>query len=282
MTKKLFNNEIKALGQKMSLKSKVNFVGSASIKRSIYYTDYNLFESVENTSDSVIYNHFVSLFNVIKASPHAVISDFKLGHDERGVPLRWDYEDIHNGVNNGVSFGDALMQKGMIKIDVVAFVGYRFVEISEVYDIKKEGTPDRQDVIKDILTDYKELVHDNNYMKALKRLYSIIQLEDTNDKRLETIVTYFNSPIGLLYRCKSDLETILLILNYRKFNITDVKRSLQVIKEQISAFPVENIIEKISSMKNKGDMKQPLEKQIGKIKDFVNRDAKRFVAVHKL
>ena len=62
----------------MSLESKINIVGSASVKRSIYYSDYDLFERVSGKSETVILNHFVSLFNIIKASDNVVITDFKL------------------------------------------------------------------------------------------------------------------------------------------------------------------------------------------------------------
>ena len=41
---KLFNNKVSQIGSIMSLESKVNVVGSASIQRSTYYSDYDLFE----------------------------------------------------------------------------------------------------------------------------------------------------------------------------------------------------------------------------------------------
>ena len=116
---KLFNNNITKLGQKVSLESKINIVGIASVKRSIYYSDYDLFERVSGKSETVILNDFVSLFNIIKSSPNVVITDFKLGHDEKNNPLRWDFSDIHKGINNGFKFEDALKMKGIIKIDLV-------------------------------------------------------------------------------------------------------------------------------------------------------------------
>jgi hypothetical protein len=76
---KQFNNKILDLGKKMSIESKVNIVGSANIKRSIYYSDYDLFEKVNNKSPQLIYNHFRSLFEIIKSSDNSIITDFKLG-----------------------------------------------------------------------------------------------------------------------------------------------------------------------------------------------------------
>jgi hypothetical protein len=296
---KSINNNIQNISKIMSLESKVNVVGSASIKRSIYYSDYDLFESVNNRTPDTIYSHFLGVFNLIKSSPNAVITDFKLGtskntriaHDSGSAerfdkPLRWDLNEIHHKENNGVSFEEALKQKGIIKMDVVALVGSRFVEITEVYNIKIKGTSNmdysKEKVIKDILEEYKEMVKDGNYMKSLKKMFSLVKLHDPNDKKLDVLMDYFNSPIGFLYRCKADLETILLILNYRKFDIIDIKNSLQVLKEQVSAFSVENNIEKISSLKSKEEMKEPLIKQIQKLKDFLNKDARKFIANRNL
>lgn len=283
---KLFNNKVSQIGSIMSLESKVNVVGSASIQRSIYYSDYDLFETIQNKTSSVILNHFRSVFNIIKSAPNTVISDFKCGSSPNGSPLRWDYSEIQSGVNNGVSFDEAIQQKGIIKLDIISYINGRFVEITEVYNVKMNGKSNmdytNEEVIKSITTDYKDEVKKLNFMKALKKMYSISKLINNKDPLLNILVSYFNSPIGLLYRCKADLETILTILSYNKFELKDIIESLQTLKEQISAFPVNNDIEKISRIKFKADMKTQLKKQIQNINDFVNRDAKKFISMNNL
>ena len=281
MNKKLYNNKIKAIGETMSVESKINVVGSAGIKRSLYYSDYDLFENVDNKSDRTIYNHFRSLFEIIKGSNYIVITDFKCGIDEDGEPLRWDYSDVMNNNNNGYTLEEAMTHKGMIKLDLVAFLNSRFIEISEVYNItlnkKSNMNYSKSEVLKELNSEYIDLVKDDNYMKALKRMFSIIKLNNPKDKKLDILINYFNSPIGLLYRCKADLETIAIILYYNKFSLDQVRDSLQMLKEVVSSFDVENNIEAISKLKSKLEMKKSLLKQIKKIKDFVNRDAKRFI-----
>lgn len=283
---KLFNNKVSQIGSIMSLESKVNVVGSASIQRSIYYSDYDLFETIQNKTSTVILNHFRSVFNIIKSAPNTVISDFKCGSSPNGSPLRWDYSEIQSGVNNGVSFDEAIQQKGIIKLDIISFINGRFVEITEVYNVKINGKSNmdytNEEVVKSITADYKDEVKKLNFMKALKKMYSISKLINNKDPLLDILVTYFNSPIGLLYRCKADLETILTILSYNKFELKDIIESLQTLKEQISAFPVNNDIEKISKIKLKADMKTQLKKQIQNINDFVNRDAKKFISMNNL
>ena len=283
---KLFNNKVSQIGSIMSLESKVNVVGSASIQRSIYYSDYDLFETIQNKTSTVILNHFRSVFNIIKSAPNTVISDFECRSSPNGSPLRWDYSEISSGVNNGVSFDEAIQQKGIIKLDIISFINGRFVEITEVYNVKINGKSNmdytNEEVVKSITADYKDEVKKLNFMKALKKMYSISKLINNKDPLLDILVTYFNSPIGLLYRCKADLETILTILSYNKFELKDIIESLQTLKEQISAFPVNNDIEKISKIKLKADMKTQLKKQIQNINDFVNRDAKKFISMNNL
>jgi hypothetical protein len=110
-------------------------------------------------------------------------------------------------------------------------------------------------------------------MKALKRRYSLLNLDNKNKVEREKLVDYFNSPIGLLNRCKSDLETMLTVIQSPKFDIDEIRNSLQTLKEQISAFPVENKLEEISKLKTKQNMKVPIYKQILRLKEFINKHA---------
>jgi hypothetical protein len=281
MNSKEINNNIKKIGKLISLESKINIVGSASVKRNLYYSDYDLFENVKSKSEQLIYNHFKAIFNIIKSSPNVVISDFKLGQNEKGDPLRWDYSDIMKGENNGVSFSDALKMESIIKLDIIIYINNRFVEVSEVYNIYLNGksnmTYSKNDVIKELINDYKELVNDGNYFKSMKRMYSIIKLNDDNDVRLNILVEYFNQPIGLLYRCKSDLETINIILHYNKFTLDQIRNSLQMLKEIVSAFPITNNLEAISKLTNKYKMKKELNKQIMIMKNYINKEAQKFL-----
>ena len=51
-----------------------------------------------------------------------------------------------------------------------------------------------------------EQIKEGNIMKALKRKYSLLNLDNKDKAVREKLIDYFNSPIGLLNRCKSDLE----------------------------------------------------------------------------
>ena len=51
MNEKQYNNNIKKIVKLMSMESKVNIVGSAKIKRNIYYSDYDSFEIVKGKNE---------------------------------------------------------------------------------------------------------------------------------------------------------------------------------------------------------------------------------------
>jgi hypothetical protein len=48
------------------MESKVNIVGSAKVKRTIYYSDYYSFSTVKGKNENMIYNHFRSVFEIIR------------------------------------------------------------------------------------------------------------------------------------------------------------------------------------------------------------------------
>jgi len=276
MNNKEYNNNIKKIAKLMSLESKVNIVGSAKIKRSIFYSDYDSFSTIKGKNENMIYNHFKSVFEIIGSSDNTIITDFKLG-EFKGKALRWDYEAIKRRENNGVTFDDAIKQKSMIKMDVVTLLNGRFIEITEVYNIYIDGESNFDysidNVRKELNDDMQEQIKEGNYMKALKRRYSLLNLDNKNKAERDKLIDYFNSPIGLLNRSKSDLETMLTVIQSKKFDIDEIRNSLQLLKEQISAFPVENNLEMISKLKTKQNMKVPIYKQILRLKEFINKHA---------
>jgi len=128
MDEKQYNKNITKIAKLMSLESKINIVGSAKIKRSIYYSDYESFSTVKGKNEKMIYNHFKSVFDIIGNSENTIITDFKLG-EFKDKALRWDYEAIKRRENNGITFEQALKQKSMIQMDVVTLLNGRFIEL---------------------------------------------------------------------------------------------------------------------------------------------------------
>ena len=57
------------------MESKVNIVGSTKIKRNLYYSDYDSFETVKAMNENMIYNHFKGVFEIIRNSENTIITD---------------------------------------------------------------------------------------------------------------------------------------------------------------------------------------------------------------
>jgi hypothetical protein len=249
---KQYNNNIKKIVELMSMESKINIVGSAKIKRNIYYSDYDSFMTVKGKTKNIIYNHFMSVFKIIKSVDNTIITDFKLGENSKGEPLRWTYEEIKRRENNGITFEDALKQKSIIKMDVVTLLNGRFIEISEVYNIYFDGESNSdysiENIRKELTDDMNEMIKEGNLMKALKRKYSLLNLDNKDKMIREKLIDYFNSPIGLFNRSKSDLETLLIVIESPKFDIDEIRNSLQMLKV-------------------------PIYKQINRLKMYINKHA---------
>ena len=160
MNEKQYNNNFKQIVKLMSMENKVSIVGSAKVKRNIYAADYDSFETVKGMNKNMIYNHFMSVFEIIRTSENTIITDFKLG-EFRGKALRWTYESIKRRENNGITFNDALKQKSMIKMDIITLLNGRFIEITEVYNIYIDGESNSDYSIENIR---KELTNDMNEM----------------------------------------------------------------------------------------------------------------------
>ena len=162
-------------------------------------------------------------------------------------------------------------------MDIVTLLKGRFIEITEVYNIFIDGESNfdysLDKVRKELTDDMNQQIKEGNIMKALKRKYSLLNLDNKDKMIREKFIDYFNSPIGLLNRCKSDLETLLIVIESPKFDIDEIRNSLQLLKESISAFPVENNLEEISKLKTNKLMKVPIYKQILRLKVYINKHA---------
>jgi hypothetical protein len=119
---------------------------------------------------------------------------------------------MKNDNNQGVTFAEALRHKSMIKLNIIALMSGRFIEITEEYNIYLDGvpffSPSLDDILDDITKDYSNEIREGNYIKASKRMFSVLKLKSEEPRKQDILLHYFNSPEGLVYRCKHDLETM--------------------------------------------------------------------------
>ena len=151
--------------------------------------------------------------------------------------LRWTRDDIINGYiklidNSEYSLEEALLDDTIIKLDIIIPVGDRFAEVSEMY-IYKQSTDNNKTITESLANDIEMYRHENS-MKSLKRLYSILELNNANDRRLPKLQDFFNSEYGLLNKCINDLSILLLLTEKHNVPFRQIISNIQMIKDNIS------------------------------------------------
>ena len=130
------------------------------------------------------------------------------------------------------SLEEALLDDTIIKLDIIIPVGDRFAEVSEMY-IYKQSTDNNKTITESLANDIEMYRHENS-MKSLKRLYSILELNNANDRRLPKLQEFFNSEYGLLNKCINDLSILLLLTEKHNVPFRQIVSNTQMIKDNIS------------------------------------------------
>ena len=278
------NTELKNIFSKMSISTRYKLVGSSSLLPNIFTTDYDLNDSFSKSGNVqenfhnlwVFFKHF---FRMCKKNKSLWITDFKCGMKDN-VPIRWSYEDIIKGEKENISFIEALQQKSRIKLDVIFRLNSEFVEISMIYYISVGDIKNFNDEEFETKTRVEELKRDiniytkeHNYIKVLKRKFSLFKLEDTKIQLQEKLLDFFNSAIGLLYKSVVDLKTIILLKEqiFRRVYSGDLFEFQQIIKQNLSIVDIPYIYSALD--RNKLSIKC-IDIIIKKLEKIINKECK--------
>lgn len=287
-----FNNNLLKVFNLLSISGHYNIVGSASLKKIYYNSDIDLNEQDNFKSFSSVYNKFRNIFKLAKENENLFITDFKCGLDNKHEPLRWSYENILKSAIGNKTFEDCLKEKSMIKLDMIYLLNGSFIEITEVYFIRigkyqnYDNNELNENIIKENLQkEFNEFVKDGLYFKALKRLFSILQLKKNISKNVfNKFINFFNSETGILYKTNADLNILISVIEntFRKPNIEDIKNNLQIIKQNL-AIQTEThkncsvIIDDICKLNKLNEMAIYIHKLSDYLSRVYNRNAKAFL-----
>ena len=275
-----FNTELTDTFAKMSISSKYKIVGSSNLLPTIYTTDIDLNDSFDaHTKDpekvySKIYDFFLHLFTEFKKNKNTYITDFKCGIN-KDEPIRWKYDII---LKNKDKFIKALKMKSRIKLDVVYHLNNEFIEVSMIYYIKvgkyqnyTEDEFSKENIIKELNKDIILYSKEKNYLKVLKRKFSLFRQKETKLPLQNKLLEFFNSPVGSMYKSVGDLKTILLLheQDFRKVSNDDLYKFQQIIKTNLNMFNLPAIFKMLD--KPKLSVKQ-IENIIKKLITIINKD----------
>jgi hypothetical protein len=191
--------------------SKINLLGSAGLKSQQNHSDYDLFCNIEQKD----FNQVLDILSKTKEDDNMFLIEIKFENSKRKVKCR----DMSEFTQKKSLFEK--MKITMIKLDFVAYISYKLVELSIIYSLKK----DTIDVEKKLKEDSNLYKKEGDYYKALKREFSMLNMSRSNNDRLILLSKIFNSHFGGLYVIYSNLNAIKLM----KDNYDDV-RSKKIIK----------------------------------------------------
>lgn len=236
----------------LSLHGTQRVVGTASYKEIEYASDYDLMEHVQFSRKVEVYECVLDLFREKYRTAHQSktlwITDFKCGTLPGGKPIRWTKESINAGSqvieDTTVKFIDCLQEKSIIKMDLIGMIDGLFHEFSEMYFIQfgdyKTYDPialKKENIETNLLSDMKYYAENENYYKALKRLFAYLRMSGKDASLQKMLVDFFNSSVGELSSYKSDLELISILLEqkFRPAKKKDILHNLKYIETHISS-----------------------------------------------
>ena len=288
-------NKLKEVFNIISLTRKYKVIGSSNLKNIRYNSDYDLADFYDNKKPTLnkVVKYFQDIYKTLdKKNSYSYITDFKCGLNNNNEPLKWTKEEVKknkkiliNGSN--ITLQDAIQQKSIIKIDVITYINNTFIEISENYYIKINGVSNyenseinEKDIIGSIKKSELEEVKNNNYNKALKRLFSSLYHTNKKDKKLIKLVDFFNSSVGILNKARADLDVIILLLEKNiPVNMEQLITAIDNIKFNSSyntIIELTNDFLKLEKIKSKNMLKIGTIKLRNKIYEIVNDYSKTF------
>jgi len=302
LNRAVFNREENKVFNLLTITGRYKIVGSQSIPHIKYKSDFDLLEYF-NTLDvgkypQQILKIFQKKFERASKDPNMFITDFKCGEDDSGEPLRWTKQTIKKGsqVVGGkeYKFSDVLLEKSIIKMDIIAFIDGIATEFSEMYYFTLNGYQNYDEkpiekIYQEILDDGREYLKEGNVMKALKRVYASLNLLDKQPAIRKILVEFFNGHTGWLNSVKNDIDTLKTLTEnkFRKPPRDKVKENIALIQQKLVNCPEKRLkevaINELEEIKNKVSLKQ-MPNRLDEIREYiqrqVNKESHEFVEKH--
>ena len=267
------NNTIGSIAHKFAIQNKLKLLGSNSYKGLLFSSDYD-FTSDITEPITALATHFQQLFS--KPLPF-IFLDFKAGLDN-GDKIRWTPKDLAKGYvilhKQKKTLEEALKDNTIIKLDYAVKLGNSFFENSIIFYTKYQTESKKNEIENELEEEITEFSKDNS-MKSLKRLFSLLKLQNKNKPLQQKLITFFNSDVGLANKIKNDLELLELIISKHKLSLEEIIETTQMIKERLGsiAWINPNEFNKIT----KSNYKQIIKKEIEYIRSRINPIAKAFL-----
>ena len=273
-----YTQELQETFKDISPQEKYKIIGSANLKALRYPSDYDLNEDVRQLTHAQFAKKIKQIFVKAMKDENLYITDFKCGVEKNKTPIRWSYAEIAKGKSrSGVSILEALKQRETTKLDMIAIIDNQVTELSNNFIFEKQATP--ADIKKSLKLEIKEKKAEGKYFKALKRVFSLRTIEGKSNSNL---LDYFNGDTGLANKCRSDLDTLVVLLEqkFRPVPLKLVKSNIQLIKYELSGssqLDISEVFDRMMTLKTPASLIKRLKAVSKDISEMVDDDAKRML-----
>lgn len=230
VAERIVSGDIVAIENKLRFKDeKIVVAGSASLASQQYPSDIDLFSKIDKPiSAPKIYNE---IRHILK----------KTGSDRRFYPIEIKAQNINGSKTKWnrdkdftrTAFLRSINNLDFIKLDYVINDNNIFKEVSIIYFFK-EATSPNEDIKKELEDEIAEYKRDGNLFKAMKRQFSVYNIED-NKEAMVKLSKLFNSHIGKLYQKNANLKAIKLLLE--RHNDEDTRKRVAINLKDIGEQP---------------------------------------------
>lgn len=217
--------------------------------------------------------------------------------------LRWKPQDIINGyvkLRNGKKYDllQAIRDPSLFKMDVIRYDGYKFIDISIIYDVRnkdnikiKMKSYNTRDTLKN---DIAVFLSQGQYFKVLKRMYSLYKYDynygnnkKDNMGKIVVLTKILNSQMGQMYQVKSMLDVLVFLFqNFKNISRERVESNINTIIDKLSyiydrnyvAVEKDIISDLLLILRDKGVNEKKLLLHIyNTLDDLLNKKAKQYV-----
>lgn len=292
--KKYFQKIIK----RIALNKNVFFVDFKLGYNNNLYQNLNNLESIKKFYDDKKEYLTNEEYNKIKNIDN--LDDLK-EYTRKLYTLRWKPKEIIDGfkIINGdkKTIEESIEDKGVIKIDVLAYIDSEFVEMTNLFEFYIGNKPlninENSNVLKQIKDDIKYYYDEKMFMKMLKRIFSLSKI-NKDKNTIKKLVEIFNSNLGLIYEVSSNLNNIITLtekLNKSKLETLRNKiiNYIQLLKDRLGnvyQFEFPNIIfeafDKVSNFQDFDKMALYIDKIIKSLNHILNNEVLKEITRKKI
>jgi len=188
--------------------NQIFLMGSGALLRMKYPADIDLMSPIDHGGE--MYDKIDAILDKADNVDNMYFIEGKV-QMKNGKKIKWHGKGFKKNMVreiNKISF---------IKLDYVILLNGIFTELSIIYSVDADKQSDA-DIIKAVKEDFNDYISIGEYYKALKRLFSIIKLKnsDPQHKVLSGLEKFFNSEYGKLYKTNNILKAIILYRGYYK------------------------------------------------------------------